>query len=240
MQIYYDSQYTQELMQRIEKKFWEDHQDRKVVHLSDLCKCPMKTWCRLMDLPVDRDDNNGVGIMMIGVVGQTIIQDVYPDDEREYEPDKDLPAEERLPSHIDIFADHKFPVEIKWSRKNIMRGSDIGKSWILQVTGYMSKTKSTEGKMVIFNVMTGKLNAFRVVMTEEELSQRQIEMNDLKGLILVSVDTKNPNLLPIWEEECQYCDYRPTRKKDKVNMQTCPRHSKSKVQASQDLSPSVI
>lgn len=227
-------------MQRIDKKFWEDHQERKVVHLSDLCRCPVKTWCRLMDMPVDREDNNGVGIMMIGVVGQTIIQDIYPEDEREYEPDKDLPEEERLPSHIDIFADHKFPVEIKWSRKNIMRGSDIGKSWILQVTGYMAKTNSIEGKMVIFNVMTGKLNAFRVVMTEEELAQRLTEMNELRKQILLAVESKDSNLLAMWEEECVYCDYRPTRKKDKVGMKTCPRHTKSKVQVSQDLSPSSV
>lgn len=230
MQIYYDNQYTQELTERIEKKFWEENEDRGSVHLSDLCHCPMKAWCRLVGLPNEKEDGS-VGIMMIGVVGQGIIQDVYPEEQREYEPDKDLP------SHIDIFADFKFPVEIKWSRKNVTRGTDIEKSWSYQVTGYMAKTNSLEGKMVIFNIISGRLNAFKVVMTQEELNQRLMEMNTLRDDIVVAVKTKNPTVLPIWEEECAKCTYRPTRKKTKDGIgDTCPRYVKVKALASPDQS----
>jgi len=237
MQIYYDNDYSKELNDKLDKQFWEEADDRSnSIHLSDLCHCPVKVWCRLSGLPQSKD--SGVGIMMIGVVGQTIIQGLYPAEQREYEPDKDLPKEMQIPSHIDIFADMKFPVEIKWSRKNIMRGSDIGKSWIMQVTGYMAKTNSTEGKMVIMNIITGKLFAFKVIMTEDELKQRLNEIYDLRAQIQLAVSNKDPSTLPIWEEECQYCDYRVTRQKTKDGTPVCPRYAKaSKAQASQDLSP---
>lgn len=224
VELYYDSEYTDELNKRIAQKFWEENRHRDKVHLSDTCHCPVKTYCRLIGLNPIRDDNS-VGIMMIGVVGQEIIQAVYPEEQREFEPDAALPEDKQLPSHIDIFADMKIPVEIKWSRKSIYRGSDIGKSWFMQITGYMAKTYSTEGKMVIFNLITGKLNAFKVIMTEEELSVRLKEIDCIVNSINESVANKDPSCLEIWSEECQYCDYREARKRKTLGLgEACPRY----------------
>lgn len=237
MQIYYDNQFTQELTEKIEKYFWNSHKERTEIHLTDLCHCPLKIWCRLTGIPEIRDDN-AVGIMMIGVVGQTIIQNLYPKEQIEFEPDKDLPEDEQLPSHLDVFADMKMPLECKWSRKNIARGTDIEKSWIMQDTGYMAKTKSPEGKMVIFNVMTGKLNCFRLILSPEELEQRSKELKDDKHLIKTSVINKDPNLLTPWGEECAWCSYRPSRKRTKEGKEACPKYVEPKLRGlPQDQSP---
>ena len=164
-----------------------------------------------------------MGIMMIGVVGQKIIQALYPPEQCEYEPDKNLPEEEQLPSHIDIFAELKTPVEIKWSRKAIYRGSDVleYKSGFLQITGYMAKTNSVEGKIVIFNVISGKLNAFKIIMREDELKQRREEIAELKKRI----ESNNIDVLEPWFEECKYCDYRPSRKRKAAELEPCPKYN---------------
>lgn len=222
MQIYYDSKYTDELTEKITKKFLGEIEKRDKVHLSDLCHCPVKVWCRLNNI-VPLINEGSMGIMMIGMVGQEIMQGLYPPEQREYEPDKNLPEEEQLPSHIDIFAELKTPVEIKWSRKAMYRGSDVSeyKPWVLQITGYMAKTNSVEGKIAIFNVISGKLNAFKIIMTEDELRQRREEIVELKKRI----ESNNIDVLEPWFEECKYCDYRPSRKRKKAELEPCPKYN---------------
>lgn len=228
MKVYYDSEYTEELTQKIYEKFMEDAQDRNKVHLSDTCHCPLKCWNRLVGIKPLPPDATGVGIMMIGVVGQEIIQNVYPEDWAEWEPDKNLPEEEQVPSHIDIYVqeeDRQFPVEIKWSRKAIYRGTDIGKGWLMQTTGYMAKTMENEGKFVVFNIITGRLNGFKVLMTDAELRDRKNLIDTIKAEILKAVAEMNPMLLEPWEEECKYCPYRDTRARTKEGLgKGCPRY----------------
>lgn len=221
MQIYYDQEYSQELTKKLRYKFLEEVQDRKVVHLSDTTKCPLKCWNRLVGITPSEVDDRGIGMMMIGIVGQEIFQALYPPEWTEYEPTPDMPA------HIDIFVQNPekmFPVEIKWSRKNVNRAKDIGPSWIMQTTGYMALTNQNEGKLVVFNVIYAKINCFRFVMTDDELVLRRFQIDEIKANILKAVEEKNPNLLEPWENECKYCDFKPSRKRKKAGLsEGCPR-----------------
>ena len=232
MKIYYDNEYTEELQRRIYEKFMEDAQDRTKVHLSDLCHCPVKCWCRLSGIEPTPPNDVGVGVMMIGVIGQGIIQSVYPEEWSEWEPDKDKPEEEQIPSHIDIFVQEEgsvFPVEIKWSRKNIYRGSDIPVPWILQTTGYMARTGCTEGKFVVFNVMNGTLTAFKVLMTEEELVNRNKQLENLRKDILTAVENGDPSNLEPNYDECRYCPYVENRRRKKLGLGSgCPFSNRKK------------
>jgi hypothetical protein len=164
--------------------------------------------------------------MMIGVVGQEIIQNVYPAEWAEFEPTPDIP------SHIDVYVqeeDEQFPLEVKWSRKAISRGSDIPDYWLNQATGYMALTGEILGRFAIMNVMNGTLNCFRILMTEEEVADRRQELDDQKALIWKAVEEKNPFLLPINVEECKYCDYRDTRSRLNQKLgRGCPRYKDRK------------
>jgi len=228
MLIYYDSEYVQELEEKLYAKFMEEIEDRTKVHLSDLCHCQVKAWCRLTGIVESPPDSRGIGIMMIGMVGQTLFQQLYPPEWTEYVPDLNLPEDMQLPAHLDIFVqepEKTFPVEIKWSRRNVTRGSDVGKSWLMQITGYMARTNSKDGKLVIFNIMAGKIHAFKLIMTDDELEQRREELEADKANILEAVEQNNPNSLIVWENECKYCNYRPSRKRKKSGLgPTCPRY----------------
>lgn len=228
MLIYYDSEYVQELEEKLYAKFQESTENRTRVHLSDTSHCPVRAWCRLTGIVESPPDSRGIGIMMIGMVGQTLFQQLYPPEWTEYVPDINLPEEMQLPSHVDIFvqeSEKTFPVEIKWSRRNVTRGSDVGKSWLMQTTGYMAKTNSREGKLVVFNIMNGKIHAFKILMTDTELEQRKEELESIKANILEAVKENNPNSLIVWEEECKYCNYRPSRKRKKDDLgPACPRY----------------
>ena len=224
MKIYYDSEFADELTQKLTNKFWEEQEARDRIHLSDTTKCPIKCWCRLTGIK-PHFSTTLIGMFAIGVVGQEIFQALYPPEQCEYEPDKDLPLEEQLPAHIDIFADFEVPLEIKWSRRSIMRGTDISKGWILQTTGYMAKTNSVMGRLIIFNIMSTKINVFKVIMTEIELEQRRNEIEKIREEITRAVEEKNPNLLEAWVEECKYCTFRDTRTRKKEGLGAgCPRY----------------
>ena len=227
MLIYYDSEFSNELTEKLRLKFMETIEERDRVHLSDTAHCPVKAWCRIIGLKPLINDRT-IGIMMIGMVGQTIFQELYPPEWTEFEPDLNLPEDMQTPSHIDIFLqepERTFPIEIKWSRRNVTRGGELSKSWIVQTTGYMAKTNSREGKLVIFNIMNGKIHVFKFLMTDEELEMRRNEIDACKENIEEAVREKDANLLIIWEDECKFCDYRPSRARTKEELgPACPRY----------------
>jgi hypothetical protein len=225
MQIYYDSEYADELTEKIYKKFMESIQNRDKVHLSDLTRCPVKCWCRLSGIKPLPFSSRSVGMMMIGMVGQEIIQAIYPSEWAEFEPDSDIP------SHIDVYVQEKerFPLEIKWSRKSIYGGSGLPEAWVLQCTGYMSLVNEQLGRFAILDIMNARINAFKIKVTQEELDTRRKQLDDGKALILKAVDEKNPFILPVKITECKYCDYRDTRTRTKKKMgRGCPRYKDRK------------
>jgi len=220
MQIYYDSEYVDELTQRIYKQFMEDAQNRQRVHMSDLGYCHIKCWCRLMGFTPFPFTPRSVGIMMIGVVGQEIIQNVYPSEWSEWELDNP-------PAHIDVYVqeEESFPLEIKFSRKAVYRGDDLSHGWLSQATGYMAKLDEPLGRFAIMNVMNGSLNAFKIEMTLDELQARRDKIDSDEALIYKCVEDKNPFPLEIDVGHCKWCDYRDTRGRTKHDLgRGCPRY----------------
>jgi CRISPR/Cas system-associated exonuclease Cas4 (RecB family) len=223
MEIFYDSEYAEKLTRLVYQKFMEGNEDRNEIHMSDLCYCPMKVWNRLSGIEPLPFSDRSVGFMMIGQVGQEIIQNVFPESWAEYEPDPELS------SHIDVFVQEDdepdFPLEIKFSRRSVYRGADIPEPWLLQCTGYMALTESLVGRFAVFNVMDAKINCFKVVLSPLELEVRKDNIDKFKALIRKAVDEKDPYLLDINIGECKYCDYRDTRTRNKYDVgRGCPRY----------------
>jgi len=223
MNIYYDSELSKKLEGMFRAKFQEAEEERMEVHLSDLCKCPIKCFNRLTGHKSEFDSKS-IGMMLIGMVGQEMFQSLFPEEQREYEPDAELPEGMRIPAHIDIFMDMEFPSEIKWSRRKIFRGSDVSPSWILQLSGYLARTHKLIGYMIILNVISATIHCFKMIMTEEDIVRRNAELIEGKAQIVLAVSRGDASTLEPWPKDCKYCDYRPTRKKKKAGEWFCPHY----------------
>jgi len=153
--------------------------------------------------------------MIFGKVGQLLIQKIYPEDEAEYENNK------LVFSHTDVLEDKKYPIEVKFSSMKIFRASDVPEYWVKQLMRYMSVHDSDIGWLVIINLFTRQLTAFKMMMTREEREQQISEMVRFVSLIgSWRKGGKFPDdyVVPLTEEqvsECKRCDHKPspTRKK---------------------------
>lgn len=160
--------------------------------------------------------------MLFGEVGQTLIQRLFPVEHCEFS------IEGEIPLHIDIFEDLKYPIEIKWSAQKIYRSSDIPEGWIKQLMGYMALSNSMLGWMLIINLGTRQINAFKFLMTEKEIEDTYREIYESKERILEAVKTNNDSKLKLMEEECYWCSYKATKEKRETGEFICPRYISKK------------
>lgn len=197
-----------EIEAKLVEAFHKDTQKRDRVHLSDCCNCEVKAYNRFIGMqPVF--NQRIIGIMMIGIVGQEILQRCYPEEMWEYEPDQALDYDMQFPAHIDIFLNFEYPLEIKWTRKNIYRASDIQDTWISQLSGYLARTHKNVGYLVIVNVITGRIVTFKMIMTDEELAKRNDELLESRARILLAFGKRDPTLLKRNGGQCGGCFYKP-------------------------------
>lgn len=173
------------------------------------------------------ETKESIGYMVIGAIGQLAIQVLYPEEMREYE------SLDIVPSHADILEDFKYPIEIKWSSKKIFRARDVPTPWRLQLMRYMAKHNADVGWLLIMNLFSRQFMAFKLTMTADERMEQIIQMLDFKAMVLEAVRKRDPYLLPVplTEEqvkECKKCDYRPSRRRKKLNLgEGCVRYVSS-------------
>ena len=235
MNLYYDSVKSTEIKNRILEKFQEGNQNRTKIHLSDYCYCPMKVFNRLTGMEkMDMDDT--ANILMVGNVGQELIQILYPDHEAEVE-DNSI-----LPSHVDILEDMNIPLEIKWTTTKIQRSSDIKEEWISQLMGYMAIHDSPDGWLLIMNLGTRQFGAWKMSMEMDELAELRTDMEMFRDNMYRCVEIwlsgekdEAINLieLPLTEKQvkdCGWCDYRPGRKRARLGLEGfgCVRYMNNK------------
>jgi hypothetical protein len=176
----------------------------------------MKCYNRLTGLK-EVVDTSGVSNMLFGDAGQILIQRLYPKEFCEYNP-----IDSPVPTHVDIFEDCKYPLEIKWSGQKIYRIEDIPEGWMLQLMRYMALTKSEIGWMVIINLTSRQLTAFKIMMEQKELEEQYNLIVESRDRILQAAKDKNSSTLIVNLDECNWCPYRNRRGKDKS--ETCPKY----------------
>ena len=190
MRIFFDSEKAKEIERKIVDKFREDSQERTRVHLSDTCYCPLKVYHRLIGM-IETQDDGGASIMMTGVMGQMIIQNVFPPEWAEYE-------SSFMPSHVDVmeFIDGKgHPLEIKFTNTVISTSSEIKGGWVKQLMRYLAVHDSDYGWFLIMNLRTRKFNAWKMTMDADERATLRQDILKFEKVILegVSIFNLDPN-----------------------------------------------
>ena len=176
----------------------------------------MKAYNRLTGLK-EVVDTSGVSNMLFGDAGQILLQRLFDEKTCEY-----VVPDAPVITHIDIFEDCKAPLEIKWSGQKIYRIEDIPIGWMHQLMGYMALTKSEIGWMVIINLTSRQLTAFKIMMTPEEIESEYNHIVESRDRILESVPKKDYSKLLLAQDECNWCPYRNRRGKDRS--ETCPNY----------------
>jgi len=211
MRLFYDSQKAKEIEDKLIAQFEARQGPRNEVHLSDTCHCEMKTYNRLTGMkPVYT--KKAIGYMVVGNAGDLLIQSIYPPEQREYE------SLDIVSSHMDIFEDLKYPLEVKWSAQKIFKAKDVPVQWQLQLLRYMSKHNSDVGWLVIINLFTRQVTAFKMVVGPDERIDNIMQMLESKKRILYASKTGDVSALIILEKECPTCFYKPTKKRKELGL----------------------
>lgn len=209
--LYYDKEKSLDLMQRIEKKFGET--SRKTargseMHVYDLTNCPVKAYCRLLGMEA-KITKISIGLMVFGIVSENVLGWTFPNDELQYQTSISLiDPDESIFGHIDIYEDKVYPLEVKGTRKNIFKGSDIPIPWVEQTMSYMAMQGATMGWIILFNVFSAQIMAFRLVMTSNDILDWLITLSVRSSTIKKAVKERSPTALEIHPEEYENCNYK--------------------------------
>jgi len=106
-------------------------------------------------------------------------------------------------------------LEVKSSRKRIIKRENIPKNWVEQLSMYMAKVDKNVGWLVILNIWTVSLACFCLEMTTKELGDKRETMYYRKKKVTTADKTDNPDLLDVSPDEYDLCFFKkkcPKRK----------------------------
>ena len=222
MKIFFDKQKSEELTKRIEAKFFEEYIPRgNELHVSDLTTCLMKPVCRLIGLEREKTKAS-VGLMVFGIIAENVIAWTYPADVLQFKSSMNLlKDEDDIFGHIDIFEEKRFPLEVKGTRKRIFRTRDIPVNWVEQLVSYISMQGADRGWLVILNIISCQLMAFRIEMTNPErldwlitLTSRADAVKKLAKEIIERGININLTILEIRPEDYSMCGWKSCPRRD--------------------------
>jgi len=208
-----------ELMERIQNKFGDENKRQRGtdIHVSDLCYCLMKTYDRIMGIERKQTKTN-IGVMVFGIIAETILAWTFPKEQLQYKSHMPMLSEEEdIFGHIDIFEEFKHPLEVKASRKQVFQASQVPIQWIEQLVSYMAMEGCNIGWIVIFNIFSTQIIAFKIVLTRQEILDWLVVLQGRRIQVIRAISTSktNPKLgeelmmkLEIRPDEYGLCDYR--------------------------------
>lgn len=198
-------------MQRIQKKFGyraSKTSRGKEIHVSDLTGCLMKPYCRVTGVE-RKQSKSSIGLMVFGIIAQKLLQWTYPKRVCEFEANiallKDI---ENIFGHIDIYEKEIYPIEVKASRKRVFKSSQIPIAWVEQLMSYMSMTGAHLGWIVLFNVFSVQIMAFKFVLSKKDILGWLVTLSKRASSIITATKTKDCSELEICPEEYEWCGYK--------------------------------
>jgi len=216
LKFFYDSEKTKEFETLLVER-WSEPKPREKIHVSDIVHCLVGAWCRMNHIQKDPTKEN-IGMLIFGIIGGQVIQWAFPEDWCESETD----LESTIFAHIDVFDKNLHsPYETKASRKKIFKASDVPPSWVDQLICYMTMKNSDIGWILILNVFSNQISAFRLELTANERLGQTIVMMERAAKLQKALKENNPELLPLKPEEYENCLFK----------RTCPRKIACKVAA---------
>lgn len=211
MKLFYDSTKAKEIEDKILKRFNEQFGHRNEVHLSDTCGCECKAYNRLTGMePVYT--KRVIGILVFGEIAGLFIQLLYPPEQREYE------STDIVYSHVDVYEDFKYPLEVKSSSQKIFEAAKVPLAWVLQFKRYMAKHNADVGWLLILNLFSRQVTAFKGIMTVQERIDEIGQMRESRDRILYARDNEDPSGLVLKTDGCPGCFYKPSKKRRELGL----------------------
>jgi len=211
MKFFYDKDKSMELMQKIEDEFGARSRKTargKEMHVSDLTGCQLRPYNRITGIPRNQTKQQ-IGVMIFGIVAETVLGWTYPKDELQYQSNLWLVKnDEGIFGHIDVYENKVHPLEVKASRKLIFRAKEVPVYWVEQLMTYMAMQSATKGWLVLFNVFSTQIMAFQMKLTTEDILDWLIVINKRASKIRKAADIGDPSELEINPLQYNWCDYK--------------------------------
>jgi len=152
---------------------------------------------------------SAIGVMVFGIVAENILGWTFPSEELQYQSHLPmLKREENIFGHMDIYECQIYPLEVKASRKTVFRATDLPKYWVEQLMSYMSLQGAKIGWLVLFNVFSTVIMAFRMVLTAKDILGWLVTMAERAELVRKSAKERNASAVPINPLEYNWCHYK--------------------------------
>ena len=195
--------------------FTKQSKTRTGLHRSDVIACPLKCYWRLTGLIKSIYTSQNVGILLIGTLAHIALHKNFDAQEKVFDLDgMDVTVDAILGKLHDSPID--YPIESKTTRKRIYRKEDLPEEWLQQLAIAMAVMNVDTGYLMIFNVITFSMTVWEITMRWDERNMFIDAAKWQKNSILDAVAKRKPELLQPKRSECEWCAYRPMRKREDV------------------------
>lgn len=216
IRVYYDKEKTKEVNDKIwevwgnrEGKKWAEHG----YNVSECSGCELKCFCNRTGHE-QKVTRKNVGYLVFGVIAESIVMEIYPEEQRQYEAN----LNELVWGHMDAYEDFTYPIEGKATAKRIFKAQHLPVKWVMQLINYITMSKSNKGWLYILDIFTRQFSAFCVELSSDIKLQQIEELMDKVSRFDKSISTGDCSILRINPEEYELCSYK----------KTCPRRQECK------------
>jgi len=215
IRIYYDKIKTKEINDKIweiwggQKKKWAEHG----YNVSECSGCELKCFCNRTGIE-QKVTRQGIGFLVFGIVSETIVMEMYPEPQRQFEAN----LNGLIWGHMDAYEDFTYPIEGKATAKRIFKAEHLPVVWVMQLVNYITMSKSHKGWLYILDIFTRTFSAFCIELTNIEKLQQIEELMDKVSRFDKAIKTGDTFNLRINPEQHEFCFYKkecPRRKECK-------------------------
>jgi hypothetical protein len=205
IKIYYDSEKTKEIEDRIWSKWGEREKDwaKQGYNVSECTYCEMKCFNQRTGMPV-KITKKSIGFLVFGIVSEEIVTAIFPEDQRQYEAN----LNEKIWGHLDAFENFEFPLEGKATAKRIFKRDQIPENWAMQLINYLTLTGKNKGWLLVLDIFTRSFSAWcfeidsATILTQIEVLMEKTTRFDK------AIPIKDTSGLTISPEEYDLCHFK--------------------------------
>jgi hypothetical protein len=190
----------QRLLSEVEARMKAENEERlKAIHVSDLVYCLKKAYWRRQGYEEAYSEKD-LTVRGLGK-GHHNFLETLRGAVREAEVER-----HGVIGHIDMLEDH--PIEIKTTRQTI-ESKNIPEHYLRQLAYYCILTSSDKGFLIVFNVISGRLQVFEANYSGC-LGEYEAEFRDRLGRLRAALEANDPSLLEgsNFDWECHHCGFR--------------------------------
>jgi len=208
MKIIHNSDMVKKFSDIMLTKFYQKSTvERTGFHRSDAISCPLKAYWRITGEIGQEYGTRDVGMLLLGTLAHIAMHEYFDAHEQVFK------LHEIAITVDAIFGEH--PIETKTTRKKIYKKEDLPQSWIAQLAIAMAVMKVNKGYLMVLNIITYGLTVWEITMPTEE--RDLFKQSCIWQILSISdaIESKDPSKLSPKHSDCQWCSYRPTRKRPK-------------------------